>query len=85
MKHNIELTTLEFSMLLEELYHNLRICNRDNRNAKVLYEKLASEFYGEKVTVHIESSRKSDSIPKKKSLWFKFREFLSSGEEGGIY
>lgn len=47
----LNLTMYELHMLLDELAERLRIANRDTRNAKFLYEKIATQMNGHPVTV----------------------------------
>jgi hypothetical protein len=43
----IEFTRVECDALLSELRHNLLIYNKDNRNALLLWEKIAYKYFGE--------------------------------------
>lgn len=53
----IELTRADCDALLQELRHALSIINRNNYNAAVLYEKIASIYFGEETKIHPEAMR----------------------------
>ncbi len=44
---SIELSVYEWHTLLDELQHSMRIMNRDNSNAKFLWEKIANKLNSE--------------------------------------
>lgn len=48
---------MECNALLEELKHLLRVCNRDNTSALLLYEKIASIYFEEDIKLGPESLR----------------------------
>jgi len=54
----VTLTLFEWAMLLKELEFKIGFVNQDTSIALVLYEKIASQIYGQPVTVVTTSENK---------------------------
>ena len=70
----IELSPLECDSLLYDLKNLMRVCNRDNSNTRLLFNKIASVFFEEPVCWPEDKKsepnhEKKEDKPKK---WFQF-------------
>lgn len=54
---SVTLTVYEWHALLRELEYLFAICNRDQHNAKALYNLIATELHGETVNVFEEDAK----------------------------
>lgn len=58
---NITMTSYEWHLLLNDIEDHLRIVNRDRRTTASLYEKIASQLLGAKVTYLLDEPKKKES------------------------
>jgi len=68
---SVTLSTYDWHLLLNDIEDHLRIVNRDRTTTRELYEKIASQLYGTKVTYILNEPQKPPKPDKEPSFFEK--------------